>query len=263
MIKIHSLGSSSYGNCFVISDGISLILLDTGLRSDVTKAKLFELGISLRDITGILVTHGHQDHIQGINAVRGCKKYMTKGTFDFAGRSGYTIDEKEVQLINIDKQFEVGTFRIKAFKTKHDMKDSCGFAIKNASDEKILYLTDTGIANINYKDAEVYIIEANHNEEEFKQALEDGLVKENQYKRTSTYHLSQEKALDYLQRNIGSKTKHIILMHISTSEKNPIRIMNRFRKELNTEIVSFVHPHNHKLSNVWECGYTSTRTLEL
>lgn len=258
MIKCYSIGSSSKGNCFVINDGVTTLLVDAGLHSEDIQVGLFKLGIRLKDISGVIITHEHQDHIQGINAVRGCKKYMSKGTFE-ASQNSYRISEKEVEIVKDKETFKVGTWTIKGFKVQHDAKEPLGFIFKNASGETLLYLTDTGIANINFNNADFYIIESNHSEVQLKKDFEDGNMPESRYKRISKYHLSTEKAIDYLKRNIGDKTKQVILMHMSPRNEKPMNNMNWVRKELNKDYVHFIHPNDHKVEQCFEAGYKPSR----
>lgn len=261
MIRIHALGSSSAGNSFVLDDGITKILLDAGLHTHDIKTKLFELDIRQKDISGILVTHDHQDHLQGVSAVASCNKYMTKGTLEGA-RNNFLKGMTNIEIIEVGKAFKINTFTIKAFKTKHDTREPVGYLIKNASGEKIVYMTDTGIANMLVPNADAYIIESNHYSKEalFASAAnpEKTRMSMELAERISKTHLSQEQTLEYLQKCIGDKTKAIILMHISPTHPNPVGMMNWFRKKLDTDIVQFVHPKKHKPKNYWEVGFKPT-----
>ncbi len=258
MLKINSLGSSSTGNCFIVSDGITTIMFDTGLATKDIQSGLFKLNLRLNDIDGVLISHEHQDHIQGIHSVNSCKKYMTKGTYESA-KDKFVINKRDIKFIKQEEQFEIKTFKIKAFKTKHDAKEPVCFIVSNASNERMIYLTDTGIANIEFKNANVYIIEANHFEKVLEKKYNDGYIPEKAYERIRDNHLSVDKATEYLKRNVGDETKHIILMHLSSGNDNPIGIMNFVRANLNSENVSFIHPKKHKITRSWEVGYKPKR----
>lgn len=255
MFKINSLGSSSKGNCFVIRDGISTILLDIGLPNSQIKSGLFDLKIGLNDLDGILITHAHQDHIQGVSSIQNCPKFMTRKTFEIGIKSNYLIDINETNFIKLNQKFKVGTFEIFPFPTKHDILGSCGFAIKNISNEKMVYLTDTGIANYNLKNAELYIIESNHRESTIKKRLKEKLIDQAFFNRISLNHLSAEKSVEYLKKNIGNKTKQIILMHLSPKTEKPIYVLNFVKSNLKFCKIEFVHPIIHKIQKEWKIGY--------
>lgn len=264
MISIKSLGSSSKANSFILSDGVTTILLDAGLPVDEMRSKLFELGIAQTDIDGVLITHHHQDHMQGISSVIHCTKYITRG--ELKASSKYIIgDESKIKFIKAGEIFRVGTFAIKPFATQHDSAESVGFVIKNVSGELVVYMTDTGIANMLVKNADAYIIEVNHSSKEgLIKTAEDPTKKMNMETaiRIANTHLSEEQSLRYLKKCIGDKTKAIILMHISPKHPNPVAMMNSFRKELDTNIVSFVHPVDHKIHTEWKVGYEPERKRE-
>lgn len=65
-ISVYSLGSGSKGNCFVLSDGKTNIMIDAGLSVRATISKLAEIGLRLQDVSGILLTHEHNDHVRSL-----------------------------------------------------------------------------------------------------------------------------------------------------------------------------------------------------
>ena len=66
-INVYSLGSGSKGNCVIISDGTSSVMVDAGLGVRNTAKKIQEAGFGLNDIKGILLTHEHNDHIKSLS----------------------------------------------------------------------------------------------------------------------------------------------------------------------------------------------------
>ncbi|NDG67591.1 MAG: MBL fold metallo-hydrolase, partial [Actinobacteria bacterium] len=66
MLRFASLGSGSKGNCLVAESGESRLLLDCGLGPRDTVRRLARLGLTPDDLTGIIVTHEHDDHVGGV-----------------------------------------------------------------------------------------------------------------------------------------------------------------------------------------------------
>ena len=66
MTKFYTLYSSSSGNCTLISDGETNILIDAGVSASKISAALDSVGVLPEEIDAILVTHEHSDHISGI-----------------------------------------------------------------------------------------------------------------------------------------------------------------------------------------------------
>ena len=58
-----SLASSSHGNCYVVSDGETAILLECGISFRRIKKGL---GFDLSAIRACLVSHEHKDHAKSV-----------------------------------------------------------------------------------------------------------------------------------------------------------------------------------------------------
>ena len=72
-MKFASIGSSSKGNCTVVSTHSTSLLVDCGFSLKQTTDRLQRLNIKPQDIDAILVTHEHDDHWSGVPGL--CKKY--------------------------------------------------------------------------------------------------------------------------------------------------------------------------------------------
>lgn len=62
-MTLHTLSSGSQGNCLLLSDGDTHILVDAGISTRRIKASLAQLELSMDELDGILITHEHTDHI--------------------------------------------------------------------------------------------------------------------------------------------------------------------------------------------------------
>jgi len=63
------LGSSSNGNCSLLSTGNSKILIDAGFSGKRIGLMLEAIGESLDSIDAVFLTHEHSDHSQGIRGL--------------------------------------------------------------------------------------------------------------------------------------------------------------------------------------------------
>ena len=82
-MRLCSVASGSSGNCIYAGTDTTHLLVDVGISGKRTEAGLNELGVSMRDIDGILVTHEHSDHIAGLGVLArkyGTPIYATNGT---------------------------------------------------------------------------------------------------------------------------------------------------------------------------------------
>ena len=65
-MKFKVLASGSKGNCTVIMTDEAKIIIDMGISYQTLKKSLEEDSLSLNDFTGILITHCHKDHTNGL-----------------------------------------------------------------------------------------------------------------------------------------------------------------------------------------------------
>ena len=64
-MEISVIASGSNGNCCLVEDkGVSL-LIDAGKSGSEIESRMENLGKSLEDVFGILITHQHSDHMSG------------------------------------------------------------------------------------------------------------------------------------------------------------------------------------------------------
>lgn len=212
MLNLKVFGSSSKGNCYLLENNNTKILLDCG----VDYKKIID-NINTMELDGIVITHFHQDHCKSIYKLKDyidCKVYSNDETLNIL-----PILEDSKEEVYENTKFEIGSFTLLPFLIEHDCKNF-GYLIKdNISNHKLLYITDCGtIPNYQFKDIDTFLIEANYNEDWIKDK-ENLEIKE--FRNLSGKgHLSIQQTSQFLKDNINYNTKYIILCHISTSCKN-------------------------------------------
>ena len=214
MLNVTVLATGSTGNCYTLTNGEAVIMLDCGL----TFKKLHRLA-NFQLPTAIFVTHEHGDHAKAVKDYlkRGVDVCMTVGTMtalklELHHRLLLMRPKHEVFFIN--KKIRVENFYI-----KHDAKEPCGFIIED-NDDRVLYLTDAReIPPLEGKFTKL-LIEANHSEVEIKERMARGTLDIKQCKRIMDSHLSVEQVLDFLEKTDLSKIKEIWLIHLSGRHGN-------------------------------------------
>ena len=231
-MKISVLSSGSRGNSVLVQTSCTKILIDLGVTKSYLEENLKELNVDPNEITGILITHTHVDHIQGLKVF--LKKYHPKlyvNKIILPLLKEY-IDNFDYELYDYP-YFSVGDIDVTVIKTSHDVKGSVGFILKN-DDKSMVYITDTGYINEKYfkllsnNDINM-IIEGKYNFHLKQRILID------------KGHLSNKDSSYYLSKFIGDKTKTIVLAHLSddnntyelalntlleTLDKNKLRVDN-------------------------------------
>lgn len=206
---IRPIASSSKGNAYYISDGVSHLLLEAGVDLN----KLRDAKIDLVQLSGALITHEHLDHSKHARKLaRYTRIYSTKGTLDKIdfGLSAYNKVE-----IEKNKPFKIGTFTVIAFETQHDAMDPVGYLIySNKTKERLLFATDTYYIKSKFKNLNYIMIECNYSNEIVKKNLEAGM-NEVRVKRLYTSHFELENVKKFLKAQDLSGVKEIYLMHLS------------------------------------------------
>lgn len=213
--------SGSKGNATLVYDKGRILLIDMGITLSSLKNALKTIDKNLINIDGVLLTHNHCDHTKGLKYIGPCPIYCVPGTYD----SNSTID------IMPYSKFMIGHFSITPISASHDAPNTIGFVIKNDK-EKLVYLTDTGMIPertlSKMKNADYYIIEANHNIKKLHQTNRPASLKLRIL--SDEGHLSNEASAIYLSEVVGDKTKEIILAHLSEEANTPELAIAAYKK---------------------------------
>ena len=221
MKRIIFIGSGSKGNSTLIEYKENrFILIDCGFSNRYFNHVLEINNLNINQIDYIFITHNHIDHIKMINTLDGKKIYSFKNT----------IQDVIYNFLNEGVNYFCD-FEVNVIKTSHDAPDSIGFIFK-IDDKEIVYLTDLGfikksILNL-IKNKDYYILESNH---DIDMLLNSNRPKSliNRIKGRSG-HLSNQQAINYLNKVINDNTKHIFLAHLS-QECNNEDLLNNYIKE--------------------------------
>lgn len=216
MIKIRTVGSSSSGNCYIIEctteEGfVEKLILEAGIRfKTVQKA----LNYDLSGISGCCISHCHGDHA-GFAAQMAEKRivmYSTQGTIDAIKRT-----KADIRYVYMTKKtpYNIGLFRVMAFETEHDAPDPCGFLIDCPDGNRIVFATDTYYLKYNFPNVTIFMMECNYDEETLQQNIKMGIVHPSVGERVRRSHMSIRQCITTLKANDLSRTKGIILIHLS------------------------------------------------
>lgn len=235
-MKVSVLASGSKGNCSYIETTHTKILVDLGMTTLYVEKKLESLGINAIDIDGIILTHTHVDHINGLRVFT--KKYNTKVylTEKMLKDIKEIFDLKNYEIINED--FKIKDLEIQIIKTSHDASDSNGYIFKT-NDKTISYITDTGYINKKYKEKlenkNIYIMESNHDIKMLQNSNKPYYLKQRIL--SDRGHLSNEMCSKYLKQYVGKDTKKIILIHLSHENNTEEKVLNTLKENLNFDNV--------------------------
>jgi len=169
VIKFQSFVSGSSGNAtFVTNDSVSL-LVDCGANGKYITECMRRIGADPEQLSGILITHEHRDHIAGAGVLS--RKYdlpifATQKTWDAMGNSIGPVREKNIQIAEPEMTFE--GLGVRRFSIPHDALDPVGYSFIT-DNHKLTIATDLGHVTKELEDnlsgSDTVIIEANHDVE--------------------------------------------------------------------------------------------------
>ena len=213
-MKLCVLASGSKGNSTYIESNQSKILIDIGMSCLYIEKSLDSIGVRPREIQGILITHTHSDHINGLRVF--LKKYHPTLYITEKIYKELRLQLEIENYVIIEQEFTLEDLQIQIIKTSHDAEDSNGYVITDES-SSLVYITDTGYINRKYHNQltnkNYYIIESNHDIE----LLMNGSYPYHLKQRIlgDRGHLSNKSCADYMAKFAGNNTKGVTLIHLS------------------------------------------------
>lgn len=213
--RFASLGSGSRGNATLVNWGQANVLIDCGFSVRETEQRLGRFGLAPTDLSAILVTHEHSDHIKGVAALArryGLPVFMTPGTW-FSREMG---DLPDLQLIHAYTPFVLGDMQVVPVAVPHDAREPAQFVFEY-SGRRLGILTDLGSITPHveacYQDLDAIVLEANHD----PVMLVSGSYPPSLKQRVGGHwgHLSNQQAAGFLQRLNCARLQHLVVAHIS------------------------------------------------
>ncbi len=225
MFNFCSLYSGSSGNSLFVESENTKLLVDAGVSSKKIETALTNLKIDPSSINGILITHEHSDHVQGLGTF--AKKfnlpvYVNQKTLDAMPNQKDKISEKNIKIIKNEEKFEIGDLKIKPFSIPHDAANPCGFNIIH-DNKKISIATDIGHMTNgiikNLEDSIFIMLEANYDPEVLKFSKYPYILKSRIAGPTG--HLPNEMAGKTIAHLLNSGLQQAILGHLSKESNFP------------------------------------------
>lgn len=217
-LRFASLGSGSGGNATLVECGRTLLMIDCGFSAAQTEARMARLGRSPRDLSGILITHEHGDHIAGLARVARAfdiPVWLSRGTRAGLRDRGLPVATE----ITPGEPFTVDEIEVHPVGVIHDAREPTQYVLSNGV-HRVGVLTDVGevspAVTAAYAGLDAILLECNH---DFTM-LQNGPYNNRLKKRVGGRygHLNNGQAADLLRGVDCSRLQHVVCAHIS--EKN-------------------------------------------
>ena len=234
-LRFSSLGSGSKGNAALVESGSTSILIDCGFSVKQIETRLERLARNAGNLTAILITHEHSDHVAGLAAVTQRYRtpvWITRGTFQ-------GLADKNIPDVNFFKShsaFSIGDINVIPAPVPHDAREPTQFVFES-NGKRLGVLSDVGKVTPHlerlFTNLDSIFIESNHciNMLEFgpyprflKERVRGGLG-----------HLSNDQCAAFLKKIKCDRMQHIVAGHISDKNNCPELVQKTLAQTLNLE----------------------------
>lgn len=224
-MRFASLGSGSSGNATLIEAGETRLLLDCGFSVKETVTRLARFALSPEQLSGILVTHEHDDHAKG--AFKFAAQYqipvwLTYGTRAMCERYLPAKSELKCHVIDGHSDFNINDVWVQPFPVPHDARQPSQFVFGDGA-VKLGVLTDVGSITPHIvqmlQGCDALMLECNHDVE----MLRTGPYAQALKRRVGgdLGHLDNQTTAQLVRALDTSKLKHMVAAHLSEKNNTP------------------------------------------
>jgi phosphoribosyl 1,2-cyclic phosphodiesterase len=241
-VKLTILGSGSSGNCAYIETADARILVDAGFSPRQIRLRLAGIGRAPENLSAILLTHEHADHIAGLLGLADkfhipvfCNRGTQDGTIwafkekwskktNLALATADTFKTKiDWRLFETGAGFEVGDVGIETFSLPHDAQDTVGYILRTPAGN-VGFATDLGhvtrLVLDRIRATNVLVLESNHDVKMLQDCpRRSWALKQRILGRHG--HLSNATAAETIAQIMSADLKHLYLAHLSRECNKP------------------------------------------
>lgn len=237
-MRLCSIASGSSGNCIYVGSDATHLLVDVGISGKKAESGLNYLGLSGRDIDGILVTHEHADHISGLGVMArkyGIPIYATKGTIDAIRQNGNVgeIDEELFHEVRADEKLAIKDLTVNPMQISHDAAQPVAYRVSYGR-KRVAICTDLGHFTDYTVDClrgmDALLLEANHDVNMLQVGSYPYYLKQRIL--GDKGHLSNENSGRLLSRVLHDGIQAILLGHLSKENNLPELAYEAVRMEI-------------------------------
>src|SRR6201981_3169717 len=228
--RVSILASGSAGNSTLLETEHTALLIDAGLGKKEMLRRFEALGRQKPDhLDGILVSHEHSDHSNGLGQLQRewkCLAFLTEPTHRVIQQmlkdQGIKKTIDHVQYVHPGEKFEIGDIEVTPFAIPHDASDPVGYCFK-ANGIKVAIVTDLGylpeLVKHHLREADFLIFESNHDLEMLKVGPYPWFVKQRVMSRQG--HLSNRTTAQFLSDDYDGSAQVLVLAHLSDANNHP------------------------------------------
>ncbi len=239
-MRFASLGSGSAGNALIVEANRTRLMLDCGFSVKEATTRLARLNLAPTDLTGIVITHEHDDHAGG--AFKFAAKYslpvwLTYGTLKMVERYMPHQHDLQLNVINSHEEFTINDIQVQPYPVPHDAREPVQYVFSNGN-FTLGILTDVGRITPHIEEklsgCNALVLECNH---------DAGMLQSGPYSWSLKQrvggdlgHLENLETANLLAKLDNTKLQHILAAHLSAKNNTPLLAKAALSNVLGCEI---------------------------
>jgi phosphoribosyl 1,2-cyclic phosphodiesterase len=221
-LQVFILASGSKANAVLLCEGSTRVLIDAGLGIRSLTAALGEAGLRPDQISAVLLTHEHTDHVRGLDSLLSrthAPLYATAGTLRVVD---FMVPARVKVTVMDHGTCEIGPFMVRAVPVPHDAAEPCGYCIETDG-HRLTFATDLGEVPEELAHALAHstfaMLESNHDVRMLRYGSYPEFLKERIL--SPVGHLSNAQAARALKAAAGNGLQTVVLAHLSDENNDP------------------------------------------
>ncbi len=208
-----------------------MFLIDAGLSAREVIRRLAAASVHPHDLTAIVLTHEHADHVGGVRVLGGRLGIPVIGTPGTLRAARPYIEGLEARPMPLEEPFELAGATVTLLRVPHDAAEPAAVLVE-AGGRKLLLATDLGTVPWTLveaaRDADALVLESNHDLHMLKEGLYPPPLKERIL--GDQGHLSNDQCAAGLRSLVGPRTRAVLLGHLSQQNNRPELALASARK---------------------------------
>ncbi|MDR1496819.1 MAG: MBL fold metallo-hydrolase [Puniceicoccales bacterium] len=223
--NFYILGSSSSGNCALLSTPDANILIDAGFSARRIKRSLDMLNVEMASIDAVFLTHEHCDHCAGVAGLSRMENLLFFANRDTARavQSTCTKTNPSWRIFDTGISFSFQGITVETFSIPHDAADPVGYTFTLADGATLSWVTDLGhvprLVRERIKHTDYLVLESNYDVDMLACSARPLSLKQRIKGRHG--HLSNDLALELLLTLESTRLKQVFLAHLSNECNTP------------------------------------------